>query len=232
MNTVDRPGQFRARPVQWGLVQSKAPSQSLGVRIQFLLLEWLDDAQRKWLPWEEYGSLCGGTFYIVGRDGSVGESQERNIADLVRFLNWSGDIADLLEGGNFRPVDCQVTIGEEEYNGQTRMKVQWLNSLNGTINRVAPDAAKSLAAKYGSQFRAVAGNVKRNMPLPVPARASTPPPVAAAPPPPARQAAPVGQPVPVGPVGDVLGAALVAPNGEPLGDQQAIDPETGQVVPF
>jgi len=219
LNTVDRPGQFRARPVQWGLATGRAPSQSLGVRIQFLLLEWFSNTERKWEPWESYGALCEGTFYIVGKDGGVGESQERNIADLVKFLNWSGDINDLLEGGNFQPLDCQVTIGEEEHEGRTRMKVQWLNSFNGTINRVAPDAAKSLAAKYGSQFRAVAGNVKRNMPPPAPARATAPPPLAVAPPPP-RQ----GVPVPVGPAGDVL--------GEPLGDQQVIDPETGQVIPF
>lgn len=43
--------------------------------------------------------------------------------------------------------DCRVTVGAEEYNGETRYKIKWLNPATGTAVAMEEDRLKALEAK-------------------------------------------------------------------------------------
>jgi len=84
---------------------------------------------------------------IVWRGYITPGAFDNTIKTLTKAFGWDGDIEALTEGTTdpFTGKECSITTEEEEYNGEKRIKVRWLNP---TKSAPAMDKAKlkSLAA--------------------------------------------------------------------------------------
>lgn len=178
MTPLDRPGRFKLRPLSVRPVEGKsfvAPgstteTKSFNVAITFFVLHEFSK-EGEWLDWTQFERTVEGFFNIVGKDGLVGPSQERNARDLVQHLGWSGDIMDILEPERFLETakDCCAVIEWNEYEGKRTLRVAWLTDDKFSGPGVSDDRKQAIANQHGSTFRALAGNVKRNaVPQPPP----------------------------------------------------------------
>jgi hypothetical protein len=147
------------------------------------------------------GSLCGAvpcvmvesgftfkhTLVLVKADGTI---QTKTTDTLKAVFGWDGVdpfwLMDNSEDGKpMREVEFEIVGGPETGDkGGVYFKSQWLNPLGGGMKTPAAADRRSVLAKYGSKFAALAG-----------ASAPTAKPAPAAPKaPPARKAAPVAPP--------------------------------------
>lgn len=96
-------------------------------------------------------------------------TQERTIESL-RIAGFAGDDLTAFEGGYDFPSDApevELVVEDEEYEGKTRTKVQWVNRAGGPAVKTAltGDKAKAFAAAMKGAFRAFdASNGKRAAP--------------------------------------------------------------------
>jgi len=106
-----------------------------------------------------------GSIWIIKKDGTINQSQAKS---LMQFAGWDGDLAAL---DSWRPTPCSFTIQKDTYRETIRYRIAWINGYDDTpgggLTNVSPDRAKELQGRYGSQFRALAGNVTRAT-VPVP----------------------------------------------------------------
>jgi hypothetical protein len=147
------------------------------------------------------GSLCGAvpcvmvesgftfkhTLVLVKADGTI---QTKTTDTLKAVFGWDGVdpfwLMDNSEDGKpMREVEFEIVGGPETGDkGGVYFKSQWLNPLGGGMKTPAAADRRSVLAKYGTKFAALAG-----------ASAPTAKPAPAAPKaPPARKAAPVAPP--------------------------------------
>lgn len=132
---------------------------------------------------EKTGTNIKHTMTLVKRDGTV---QTRTCDTLKEVFGWDGLDPFWLMDQTFDDKTFEIVVKDEQGNdGNVYAKVEWLNPLGGGPAMKMPAAAdrRSVLAKYGAQFRALAGGA------PVKPAAATPPPpppgkVAPKPPPP------------------------------------------------
>lgn len=171
-------GIYKARPLSWGLKPSER-SKSQAVAIEFLITARFDSGNWEDLTQYEDQTITG-FFYIVKKDGTVNTTQMRALAE---SLGWDGNPQDLL---NSPPdVVCQVTVKNEEFDGKTRLKVQWINHESYTpgVQTAGADEVNAFGTQFGSLLRAAAAEgvaankamkPKREVPKPAPAPATAP----------------------------------------------------------
>ena len=179
MNQLDRPGRFRANATQMGLYV-KDGSNAVQAIFDFGIVEMWDQQTAAWMDWP-YDQHILGYITIVKSDGSPNNIQ---VEALMKNLGWSGDLSALVQGSPFRPEPCQITVDNSTYEGKTSLKVNWVNGWNdagGQIKCADEAKVKALAAKHGSSFRALKGNLARNA-TPAKPTPATPPPRADFPP--------------------------------------------------
>lgn len=170
MLPCDREGQFRGEITEYGL--KEMDSGAIAVAILVRLTEMWDGDM--WADWKEYEMECGGDVWIVGKEGKLNEKAAKS---LINFAGWDGNI-EAIQNEQWRPTPCQVAVKKEEYKGTTYFKVAFVNDYErtpGALSMISADKAKELQARFGSQFRAMAGNVKRNG-APAPTTAKPPAP--------------------------------------------------------
>jgi hypothetical protein len=179
MVAVDRTGDFRAEIKSYGL--QKAESGAVGVRIQAHLVEMFNEETKDWEDWRDYNVEAWGTSWIIKKDGTVNQNA---VDALVKYAGWDGSLKTIGENG-WVPTPCQVSIGSEEYNGETQFRVSFINAWDrvpgANIGNVTSDDLKALENRFGSSLRAVVGNIKRNTSPPAPANGKggpKPPPAA------------------------------------------------------
>lgn len=185
---VDRDGTFRAEIIGYGIKEMDSGAVSIAVQVQ--LLEWWGADQGgdpQWFDFAANNMEAEGDFWIVSGRDKGNKVNEHAAKTLMENAGWDG-VFDSIQNKTWEPTRCQVVVKSEVYNGQSRRKIAFLNDWNKTpgsnLSNVTPDKVKELSARFGSQFRALAGTVKRNGPPP--AGGPTPPPPAhgMAPPPP------------------------------------------------
>lgn len=167
---ADRAGSFKAEIIEYGIFE--ADSGAVSVNIVAKLLEMWDGEQ--WQPWD-YDMEAEGGIWVVKKDGKL---NDKSVESLMRYTGWNGDIESVVNK-TWTPTRCQVVLNEDTYNGVTRYKISFVNGYDSTpggkVGNVTPDKAKQLAGKYGSQLRALFGNVKRSTPAPSGDRPAPPP---------------------------------------------------------
>jgi hypothetical protein len=150
------------------------------------------------------GSLCGAvpcvmvdsgftfkhTLVLVKADGTI---QTKTTDTLKSVFGWDGVdpfwlMDQSADGGAMRDVDFEIVGGPETGDrGGQYFKSQWLNPLGGGMKTPAAADRRSVLAKYGSKFQALAGTATTTAAkaLATPAAKSPPVPKAAptAPPP-------------------------------------------------
>lgn len=157
---VDRPGTFRGNIVEYALKEMESGAVAVAIRAE--LTHFFDNGE--WVDWIPYTQEAAGDVWIVKKDGSPNKGQVDN---LIRFAGWDGDIMSVINQ-TWEATPCQLAIQEDTYNGQTRKKIAFVNDYNrdpsGSLGgNVDAEKAKQLAMRFGSQLKAIAADVKRNV---------------------------------------------------------------------
>jgi len=151
MSLPNKDGTFKARPLEWGVKTDGTPA----FVVKYDLLEWWNGT-----GWEPPGGdyQITGYHYPLKKNGTVNDVQYKALREA---LGWDGSSFQTLNDGDYSQIECQVRLGYEDYNGQQKLKVQFLNPIdydpNFGVEKGDPQAVRSLDSQYGSLFRAMAG---------------------------------------------------------------------------
>jgi len=167
MSLPTKDGTFKAQILEWGVKTDGTPA----FVAKFDLLEHWNGTD-----WDPAGGdyQITGYFYPVKKDGSINEGGYNSLRE---SLGWDGGSWASLEGGDYSKTEVQVVLGFEEYKGQQKIKVQYMNPIDRTpggpgVGKADPQAIRSLDAQFGSKFRAQSGTA------PAATRTAAPAPVA------------------------------------------------------
>ena len=149
---LNQEGRFKARPKSWIVEENKNTGTlqfvcAFGITAAFTGAEWED--------WSEYDLEKTGYFYLSKKDGSPNETCIRGLRE---SLGWDGLSLEALQNSDWSRVTVQITTGFEDYNGQQRLKIKFINPEDWEGAQFKPldqPALKSLNAKWGSKLRAV-----------------------------------------------------------------------------
>ncbi|MCE5280305.1 MAG: hypothetical protein ABFD92_07685 [Planctomycetaceae bacterium] len=177
----NREGLFNAYPLDIGITQS-GPNNLLTCSILLRLYEELSNGS--WIDCSAEGMEITGYFYLEKKDGALNTTA---IDSLKASLGWDGRDPFWMQDNaeNLREKPVQVKLGAEQYNGKTRIKVQFLNPHGSSAAGVSKGddvLRRTINTRLGARLRAQAGGT--------PAPAQTPPPRPAQAPAPAASAAP------------------------------------------
>ncbi|MCO6438969.1 MAG: hypothetical protein J5J06_17885 [Phycisphaerae bacterium] len=217
-----RPGRYKARVIESGLTL-------LGdMRLATVVVNYQCIAELvhgEWLPIDEDVSICGYHF-IQKRDGSL---NQHTINALRDALGWDGLDVRWFEQANLRDVDVQLSCDWEEFEGQQRMRVKFLNPADyagGGVPHADAALMQSLAAQLNPKLRAFSGGAAPARP----AQAARPAP--AAPPAPANETTTRGAPPPARPPAARPASSSTAPTATatPQNQQEAWE-FFGNIIP-
>ena len=156
---LDREGNFRIQIQKtYALKEFKSGAVCIGL-IATVLEKWNEDDEA-WEDWRQYFVDVPGDIFIINKKG---ELMEKNIQSLVANAGWDGDF-NSIPALRWNPTPCQCSVSEEQYNGNTSFKIAFINPFDSTPGSGGMSAEKvvDLANRFGSQLRALTGNVKRN----------------------------------------------------------------------
>lgn len=168
---LDREGNFRIQIVEYAL--KEFDSGSVCVSMRATVLEQFDEESKTWIDWRPYNRDVLGDVFIVNKKGDL---LEKAIQSLVNFAGWDANF-DAIANGRWQPTPCQCSVAENVYKDQTSFKINFINSYDwhpGGSGGVSAEKAKELSNRFGSQLRALAGNVKRNAPPPAESKPTPP----------------------------------------------------------
>ena len=171
---ADREGRFRARVMDVG-VNATGPNKLCTVVLRFGLTE--EFAAGEWRNVEAEDLDVVAYCYIEKRDGSLNDFQ---IEALKEAFGWPGiDPFWFEEQKELPPV--QVTLDWDEYQGKSRIRVQFINAYDSQpsgITHADADQRRAMLARLGHKLRAHSGG--RPAPAPKPTGTPKPPPKPAA----------------------------------------------------
>jgi len=98
---------------------------------------------------------------IVWRGYVTPNAFDNTIKTLTKAFGWDGDIEALTaeKSDPFSGKEVQVVCEEEEYEGQTRIKVRWLNPVGGGAAKLDKEKLAALA-KLTKKAKAVSAQFK------------------------------------------------------------------------
>lgn len=145
---------YEAKARTWGLGESGTGSEQVAIEFEILT----PDAPEKALTW--YGYFSEKAF-------------DRTIESL-RICGWAGaNLEEIADGqGGLDANLVSLTVEDEEYDGRTFAKVQWVNRPGGLALKapLVGERAKSFAAQMQGRIRALdASQGKRPAPAAAPA---------------------------------------------------------------
>jgi len=160
MPELQQSGIFRGRISSYGL--NKANSGAMSVAIRLAVDDVYSDGE--WFDWSEHRFEAEGNIWLVKKDGTLNETQVRALVD---HASWDGNLTSIV-AGDWRPIPVQAVVDEDEYNGQVRYRINWINGYDSVPGggNVSAEEAKTLQNQYGPQLRALAGNSQRNASVP------------------------------------------------------------------
>lgn len=168
----NREGRFKAIIVEYG-VSETGQNHLATWTAKFRLLEEL--ANGEWLACDAEGFEITGYFYLEKKDGTLNTT---TIDALKAALGWDGRDPFWLQDADLTQTIVQLKLAYEEYNGQIRIKVKFIDAENATPNDVpkADDAGRrSINTRLGAKFRANAGGAPAPAPKPPAGSRPTPP---------------------------------------------------------
>ena len=176
-------GSCRGQIIEYGL--AKMDSGATAVNITARVDEYWDTEEKAWKDCRTNESdkaielEAEGAIWIIKKDGKINQSQAES---LMQHADWDGKPTSI-QNGSWKPTPCSFVVNKDTYKDESRFRISWLNDYNrepGASGNVSPEQAQELESQYGSQLRALAGNVARND---VPPPEGKPPaPTSAAPP--------------------------------------------------
>jgi hypothetical protein len=143
-----------------------AESGAMGIAIRATLQQIWNGEAGAWEDWSQYEMTADGTVWVVGKGGNP---RDKAIESLCKSAGWDGNL-EHVTNGSWQPTPCQFVVNEDSYRDQVRYKISFVNDFDqtpGGVGNVTAEKAKELQAKFGAQFRALAGNAVRNAAKPV-----------------------------------------------------------------
>lgn len=147
----NRDGRFRAVIEDLGISDTGQPPKCT-VAITFLLTQEYKDGA--WREVESEAMTITGYFYLETNDGQLNDFTVKTFREA---LLWDARNIDHLTTA--KGAEVQVTLAFEEYKGQRKLKVKYLNNAvweGGSVAHDA-DAMKRAQNRLGSKLRAAAG---------------------------------------------------------------------------
>ena len=157
-----RDGRFKARILDHG-ISDTGPNSLATFVCKFQPNQELLNGE--WEPVDEDFEISG-YFYLEKRDGSLNTF---TLDKLKAALGWDGRDPMWLQDADLSEAIVQITLGYEQYNGQERIKVQFIDAENAAPNAVphADEAVrKAIKTRLGPQLRALAGGAPKSTPAP------------------------------------------------------------------
>jgi len=152
----NREGLFNAYPIDVG-VDETGPNKLATCIISFRLYEELQPSG-EWTDCSDEKFDVTGYFYLEKRDGSLNTI---TLDSLKSALGWDGRDPFWLQETDLSAHPVQVKLAFEEYNGKTRLKVQYLNPYGstggGAVTKAEGAAKTAIHNRLGSKLRALAG---------------------------------------------------------------------------
>ena len=142
-------GRYRATPIAWDVIQSDS-SKSVGVRITYMCTTFWNTGNSTWVAFALPLPIVDGTFWFTKRDGMP---NERAVRDLANVLKWDGDPLAFVEDGRWKPPACEIVVEAEEYKGQNRLRVKWINE-SGSRGQ-GREIAQRVASMQGDNFKRI-----------------------------------------------------------------------------
>jgi|GEM_PF-2511934 len=157
---IAQAGNFRGLITEYGLVQQQSGATAIWISAR--IDEAWDPENKEWVDCREYNIFATGDIYIIKKDGKINQSQAEALA---KYAGWDMNLASVY-GNSWVPTPSQFVVNSDTYKDKTRYRIEWVNAYDRTPGQRAGvvdlETAKVIEAQYGSQFRALAGNVKRN----------------------------------------------------------------------
>ena len=157
MDPIQQAGNYRGRIVGYGLFE--AESGAVAINIRGSIDEVWHESQ--WADYSEYDLYADGAVWIIKKDGSI---HQKAVENLIRATGWDGSLPSI-QNQDWDPRPCAFVINPDEYNGETRFKIAFINEYDSTpggMGQVDDKKLSELESRFGSSLRALAGNAKRN----------------------------------------------------------------------
>lgn len=157
---IDRTGTFRGQISSYELREYQ--SKAVAVAVSADIHEAWNEETQEWEDWRQYDVEAKGDLFVIKKNGSPNQSQ---VEALIQYAGWNGDL-ESVAGDAWKPTPCQFDVQESEYKDVVTFRIAWINSYDRHPSAGGVDAgrAKELQSLFGPKLRAVAGNVKRNVP--------------------------------------------------------------------
>lgn len=136
----NREGRFKAAILEHGVAET-GPNHLATFVCKFRLTEELVNGE--WTPVDDDFQITG-YFYLEKKDGTLNTV---TIDSLKSAFGWDGRDPFWLQDADFDGLIVQVKLTYEQYNGQTRLKVQYVDAENATPSEVPKandDARRSI----------------------------------------------------------------------------------------
>jgi hypothetical protein len=173
----NREGRFRARILSRGIGDSK--NGALQLAVGYAIDQELQGGE--WTDVSGEGMEITGYHYLVKTDGNLNTT---TIESLKAAFGWDGADPTVLDTMELAPDHLvQITLKEEEYQGQSRIRVGFVDAADAQpgVRTASDDERKAIRNKYGSKFRAHAGGTPAAAPKPTSAGPKKPAPAPAGP---------------------------------------------------
>lgn len=197
---LQRAGNFRCYPTEWGIATSKNGSVEWVAKVN-IVQEWLEAGQGvEEAGWYETADLPQETYARVCLVTTKNQLNRHGVDQLRDAIQWDGNwdaLNPIDQGGNdWRQTMFQIEVKMDTYEGKTRAKVNWVRGaddpVSGGLKTLAADEVKKLASHWSSHTLPLCGGQH------------------SVPPPPGKPKAPARQPAPA-PV-----ASTAAPSGDDI----------------
>ena len=159
-STIKDGGQYRINIFDYSLKETKTGSVMLKVRAK-ITHEAGHDGWEECDPTEVDGFLC-----VIKKDGNPNAFM---VEALMNHAGWDGNLESLGNGG-WEPTPCACTTARNEYNGDVKYQINFINSYDA-VPQMGPERARELQAKFGAKLRSLGGSA-----TPAAARLNAPPP--------------------------------------------------------
>jgi hypothetical protein len=152
MNKIDRASTFRGVVLEKAVGQTKK-SQCPQLIVKLKAVEIFDEEEKIWVDYAEYDQSITGHLVLFGKDGK----STLNCQQIQKVFGWTGKSFAELDSIE-SPVGVQFRVSEDEYEGESRLNVSWIDVYDaepGGIKKLSPDDLKGLDAKYAKGLQEI-----------------------------------------------------------------------------
>jgi hypothetical protein len=143
MATRIEPGKYQARAVSWDFGVTSTGKDQIGI-----LFEVQGGSESVRLPW--YGFFHD-------------ESAAKRSMSSMRACGWNGE-GPVTDAQGLDEKDVQVVVEDDDYNGETRSRIAWVNSLGVAMAKPLDDTRKAALNERLAKWQKPAANGTKSVP--------------------------------------------------------------------